>query len=132
MPAQRTSKAFRDISATFQVNPLNLDLVSLRNENAIARSVRNLILTIPGERPFNTSIGSAVNELLFEPMDELIGDALQDEIASTINKFEPRVSLINTLIEPDYEAGSYGVTVNYRIVGLPLVESVSFVLQRPQ
>ena len=65
-------------------------------------------------------------------MDELISDALQDEIAATINKFEPRVSLINTIIEPNFETGKYGVTIKYRIVGLPLTESVSFVLQRPE
>ena len=65
-------------------------------------------------------------------MDDLISDALQDEIAATINKFEPRVSLINTIIVPNFETGKYSVTIKYRIVGLPLTESVSFVLQRPE
>ena len=87
---------------------------------------------MPGEVPFDNSIGSRVSELLFEPMDELISDALQDEIAATINKFEPRVSLINTIIVPNFETGKYSVTIKYRIVGLPLTESVSFVLQRPE
>ena len=126
------SKAFKDIKIDFARNPFTDDVAHVRNDNSIKQALKNLVLTVPGEVPFDNSIGSRVSELLFEPMDELISDALQDEIASTINKFEPRVSLINTLIEPDYEDGSYGVTVNYRIVGLPLVESVSFVLQRPQ
>ena len=126
------SKGFKDIKIGFDVNPFTKDVSAVRDDNAIKQAIKNLVLTVPGERPFNTSIGSSVNELLFEPMDELIGDALQDEIASTINKFEPRVSLINTIIVPNFETGKYGVTIKYRIVGLPLVESVSFVLQRPE
>ena len=93
MPAQRTSKAFRDVSATFQVNPLNFDIVSLRNENAIARSVRNLILTIPGERPFNPVLGSNVYKLLFENFDSQTAFAIRTQIKNTINNFEPRVKI---------------------------------------
>ena len=126
------SKAFKDIKIDFARNPFTDDVAHVRNDNSIKQALKNLVLTVPGEVPFDNSIGSRVSELLFEPMDELISDALQDEIASTINKFEPRVSLINTIIVPDYETGKYGVTVKYRIVGLPLTESVSFVLQRPE
>ena len=126
------SKAFKDIKIDFARNPFTDDVAHVRNDNSIKQALKNLVLTVPGEVPFDNSIGSRVSELLFEPMDELISDALQDEIAATINKFEPRVSLINTIIVPDYETGKYGVTVKYRIVGLPLTESVSFVLQRPE
>lgn len=126
------SKAFKDIKIDFARNPFTDDVAHVRNDNSIKQALKNLVLTVPGEVPFDNSIGSRVNELLFEPMDELISDALQDEIASTINKFEPRVSLINTIIVPNFETGKYGVTIKYRIVGLPLTESVSFVLQRPE
>ena len=126
------SKAFKDIKIDFARNPFTDDVAHVRNDNSIKQALKNLVLTVPGEVPFDNSIGSRVSELLFEPMDELISDALQDEIASTINKFEPRVSLINTIIVPNFETGKYSVTIKYRIVGLPLVESVSFVLQRPE
>ncbi|ADO99471.1 baseplate wedge subunit [Synechococcus phage Syn19] len=126
------SKAFKDIKIDFARNPFTDDVAHVKNDNSIKQALKNLVLTVPGEVPFDNSIGSRVSELLFEPMDELISDALQDEIASTINKFEPRVSLINTIIVPNFETGKYGVTINYRIVGLPLTESVSFVLQRPE
>ena len=66
MPVQRVSQSFKDISATFQINPLNRDLIGLKNGNAIARSIRNLIMTVPGERPFNPVLGSQVTSLLFE------------------------------------------------------------------
>ena len=126
------SKAFKDIKIDFARNPFTDDIAHVKNDNSIKQALKNLVLTVPGEVPFDNSIGSRVSELLFEPMDELISDALQDEIASTINKFEPRVSLINTIIVPNFETGKYGVTIKYRIVGLPLTESVSFVLQRPE
>tara|TARA_Y100000033_G_scaffold45414_1_gene48843 strand:- start:1221 stop:1640 length:420 start_codon:yes stop_codon:yes gene_type:complete len=126
------SKAFKDIKIDFARNPFTDDVAHVRNDNSIKQALKNLVLTVPGEVPFDNSIGSRVSELLFEPMDELISDALQDEIAATINKFEPRVSLINTIIVPNFETGKYGVTIKYRIVGLPLTESVSFVLQRPE
>ena len=126
------SKAFKDIKIDFARNPFTDDVAHVRNDNSIKQALKNLVLTMPGEVPFDNSIGSRVSELLFEPMDELISDALQDEIAATINKFEPRVSLINTIIVPNFETGKYSVTIKYRIVGLPLTESVSFVLQRPE
>ena len=126
------SKAFKDIKIDFARNPFTDDVAHVKNDNSIKQALKNLVLTVPGEVPFDNSIGSRVSELLFEPMDELISDALQDEIASTINKFEPRVSLINTIIVPNFETGKYSVTIKYRIVGLPLTESVSFVLQRPE
>ena len=126
------SKAFKDIKIDFARNPFTDDVAHVRNDNSIKQALKNLVLTVPGEVPFDNSIGSRVSELLFEPMDELISDALQDEIAATINKFEPRVSLINTIIVLNFETGKYSVTIKYRIVGLPLTESVSFVLQRPE
>ena len=126
------SKGFKDIIVGMDRNPFTKDVSTVKNENAIKQAIKNLVLTAPGEVPFDRTIGSRVKELLFEPMDALIADALQDEIAYTIRSFEPRVALINTLVEEDFRGGAYNVTVNYRIVGLPLNESVSFVLQRPE
>ncbi len=65
MPLERISKGFKDLSMTFQVNPINYDLIALKNETAIARSVRNLVLTYPGERFFNENLGSKVSRSLF-------------------------------------------------------------------
>jgi len=65
VPVQRISRSFKDISMSFQVNPLTDDLIAIKNQSAIARSIRNLVLTAPGERFFNNDVGSRVNELLF-------------------------------------------------------------------
>ena len=130
MPVQRTSKGFKDISATFQVNPLNDDLIANRNENAIARSVRNLVLTVPGEKPFQPDVGSRVIDLLFDNMDELTASSIKTEIETTINNFEPRVQLNEVRVEPNYDSNEFDVTVEYYIVGIDASpQSLNFALQ---
>ena len=118
MPAQQISQGFRVISATFQSNPLNGDLIALKNENAIARSVRNLVMTIPGERPFAPALGSNINNLLFENFDELTAEAIKSEIKQTLVNYEPRVELESVKVKPNYEAHEFHVTLNYIIVGM--------------
>ena len=49
MPLERVSQGFKDISMSFQSNPLNNDLIAIKNENAISRSLRNIVFTLPGE-----------------------------------------------------------------------------------
>jgi len=130
VPAQRISKAFRDISATFQANPLNQDLVALRNENAIARSIRNLILTEPGERPFNPVLGSRVSSLLFETLDNQTAFAIKSEIINTIKNFEPRVTLNKVEVTPDFENNELHVSIRYNIVGIDVPgQELSFALE---
>ena len=84
MPLERVSKGFKDLSMSFQVNPLNYDLIAIKNETAIARSIRNLVFTLPGERFFNENLGSRVSRVLFENIDEITASVLKDEIKSTI------------------------------------------------
>lgn len=117
-PAQRTSQGFIDISASFQINPLNDDLIALKNENAIARALKNLVLTVPGEKPFQPSVGSNVSALLFENFDKLTADSIQSEIEYTINQFEPRVELNKVTVEADFDNYEFNVTVEYYIVGI--------------
>ena len=130
MPLERVSKGFRDISMTFQVNPLNYDIIGLKNESAIARSVRNLVFTLPGERFFNENLGSKVSRSLFENMDEISASVIQDEITNTINNYEPRVNLIDVVVSPNYDENEFNVTINYRIVGIDVLpQQLSFALQ---
>ena len=95
MPVERVSQTFKDISSSFEVNPLNEDLIAIKNETAIARSLRNLIMTVPGERFFNPILGSEVTGLLFENIDELTASEISDQIKITVENFEPRVILTN-------------------------------------
>jgi phage baseplate assembly protein W len=130
MPVERVSQGFKDISMSFQVNPLNNDLISITNETAIARSVRNLIFTLPGERFFNQNLGSRVSKVLFENMDEISASVIKDEIENTINNYEPRVDLISVEVSPNYENNEFNVTINYYIVGIDVpTQQLSFALQ---
>ena len=129
MPAERVSKGFKDISASFQINPLNNDLIPILNANAIARSVRNLVLTARGDVPFNPVLGSRVNEMLFEPMDQITSTGLKEEIEDTINNFEPRVKLREVQVNPDYDGNQYDVIVRYDIIGIDVdPQQLSFAL----
>jgi len=130
MPLERVSKGFKDISMSFQVNPLNYDLITLKNESAIARSIRNLVLTYPGERFFNETLGSKVSRSLFENIDEISASVIKDEIESTIRNYEPRVNLIQVIVSPNYDNNEFNVTINYRIVGIDVLpQQLSFALQ---
>lgn len=130
MPAERISKGFKDISAVFEVNPLNDDLIVLRNSNAIARSIRNIIFTSRGDKPFNPSFGSRVSELLFDPMDQITTLAIKTEIEETIKNFEPRVDLKRVQVNPSYDDSEYSVVINYEIIGIDLdSQQLSFALE---
>ena len=131
MPVQRASKGFKDISMSFKVSPLTFDLIANKNETAIARSIRNLILTVPGERPFNPELGSQVSRLLFNPMDDITTDSLREQISNTINNFEPRVNLRQVIVQPNFDVGEYDISIRYDIVGIEAsTQQLSFALQQ--
>ena len=130
MPVQRLSKGFKDLSASFQSSPLSNDLISLKNESAIARSVRNLVLTGQGERPFQPVLGTGVSRLLFENMDKLTASAIRSEIRTTIENYEPRVEINEILVEPDFEGNAFHVTLQYFIIGIDVPEQeLTFALE---
>jgi len=130
VPAERISKGFKDISAIFEVNPLNDDLIVLKNANAIARSIRNLIFTNRGDKPFNPFLGSRVNEMLFDPMDQISSVSLKSEIERTINSFEPRVNLDKVTVTPNYDENQYDIVIKYQIIGIDIdAQQLSFALE---
>ena len=130
MPVQRLSKGFKDLSASFQSSPLSNDLIALKNESAIARSVRNLVLTIQGERPFQPVLGTGVSRLLFDNMDKLTASAIRSELRTTIENYEPRVEINEILVEPDFERNAFHVTLQYFIIGMDVPEQeLTFALE---
>ena len=130
MPVQRLSKGFKDLSASFQTNPLSNDLIALKNESAIARSVRNLVLTGQGERPFQPVLGTGVSRLLFENMDKLTASAIRSELRTTIENYEPRVEINEIIVEADFERNAFDVTLQYFIIGMDVPEQeLTFALE---
>jgi len=130
MPVERISRGFKDISMSFEVNPINEDLITVKNNTAIARSIRNLVLTTPGERFFNEDLGSRVSEVLFDNLDEISASSIRDEVEETIIKFEPRVKLKDVLVKPNYDNNEFDVTVIYDVIGIEaLPQQLNFALQ---
>ena len=115
---------------SFQINPLTYDLIAIKNETAIARSLRNLVLTNRGERFFDSNLGSRVNNLLFENLDDITASSVRSEIENVINNYEPRVELISVEVTPDYDSGELNAVVGYFIVGIDAEpQQLSFALQ---
>ena len=129
MPQQRVSQSFKDISMSFETNPLNDDLVSLSDTSAIARSIRNIVFTSPGEKFFNPDFGSRISESLFENVDDVSALAIEDEIKSSIINFEPRVNLLSTNVVPNPDDNEMNVTIEYEITGIDIPpQQLEFVL----
>ena len=130
MPLERVSRGFKDLSMTFQSNPLNGDLIAIKNVNAIARSVRNIILTTPGEKFFDPDFGSNVSKLLFENVDDITASQIQEEIEFSINNYEPRVKLLSVEINPDFDNNLFDTIITYEVVGADVPpQALEFALQ---
>ena len=130
MPLERLSQSFKDLSMSFQISPLNYDMIAIKNETAIARSLRNLVLTLPGERFFNQNLGSNVSRSLFDNINAISASVIQTEIENTINNYEPRVELIGVDVSPDYDNNNFNVTIRYNIVGIDVLpQQLSFALK---
>ena len=123
MPAQRVSKSFKDLSMSFKFNPLSGDLIDLKNENAIARAVRNIVSTTPGEKLFDPDFGSSVSEILFENVDDITAVSIKDEIRSSLTNYEPRVELIDVEVDPNFDENQFDVLITYRIIGVDIPPS---------
>ena len=130
MAIKRISRAFKDINLSFSPHPVTKDLTILRNENAIKRSVRNLVQTIPTERFFNSVLGSDVRSSLFEFVDYGTASTIQDQIEIVIENFEPRVENLTVEVLPVPDLNEFEVTVFFDIVGQEIpTQEFSFILE---
>ena len=130
MPLERVSRGFKDISMSFEVNPITDDIIGVKNDTAIARSIRNLVLTTPGERFFNENLGSSVSEVLFDTIDDISAATIRDEIEQTIIRFEPRVKLEDVKVKGDFDNNQFDVRIVYEIIGADVPpQELQFALQ---
>ena len=130
MPLERVSQGFKDISMTFQANPLNNDLIGLKNENANARSVRNIVFTLPGEKFFDEDFGSRISQSLFENIDEISAAEIVDEIEQSLVNYEPRINLLNVRAFPNFDNNQFDVRIIYEIIGASVPpQELQFALQ---
>ena len=130
MPLERVSQGFKDISMSFKANPLNDDLIALKNANAISRSIRNIVFTVPGEKFFQEDFGSDVSQSLFENFDDITASTIKDQIQRSIVNFEDRVNLREVKVLPDFDGNAFDVIIRYDIIGADIPpQELQFVLQ---
>ena len=130
MAVTRISRAFKDINLSFKPHPVTKDITTLRNENAIKRSVRNLVQTIPTERFFNSILGSQVRDSHFGFDDFGTASVIEREIITTIENFEPRVDNLQVNVEPRPDQNEFEVNVLFDIIGQEFpTQDFSFILQ---
>ena len=117
MPLERVKQGFKDLSMSFRSNPLNDDLIGLKNESAIARSIKNLVFMQKGEKFFDPDFGSELSASLFENIDDVTAITMRDDIDYMIKTYEPRVDLINVEIIPNYDNNQMDAVIVYSIKG---------------
>ena len=130
MATQKVSRAFKDISFAFDPHPVTKDLPVLVNERAIIRSVRNLVETIPTERPFNSLLGSDIRGSLFEFVDVANAYVISEQIRNTVTYYEPRIDNLKIQVNPQPDNNAFECNVFFDIVGLDLpTQNFTFLLE---
>jgi len=130
MTNRRISRAFKDISLSFEPHPITKDLPVLRNESAIRRSVRNIVQTIPTEKFFNSLFGSDIRRSLFEFVDFGTASVISDQIQTSIENFEPRIDNLQVEVFPRPDRNEFEVTVIFDIIGQEFpTQEYSFLLE---
>ena len=133
MHLERVNSGFKDLSMSFQAIPLTKDLIALKNESAIARSLKNIVFTLPGEKFFNPDFGSRITASLFENINDVTASIIVDEIISSVERFEPRVQLLQpdgVRAFPNFDNNTFDVLIGYEIIGADVPpQQLEFVLE---
>jgi phage baseplate assembly protein W len=130
VPLERVSQGFKDVSMTFQKHPLTSDILALKNESAIARSVRNIVFTVPGEKFFDEDFGSRISQSLFENINDISANIIRNEIKSSLRLYEPRVNVREVEVKPNFDQNEFNVTIIYEIIGADVpAQELQFVLE---
>lgn len=124
------SRKFRDISLSFVRNPVTNDIVAITNEDAIKKSVINLVRTKIGERFFNSLLGTDIDNSMFELQTPELASNLETEITTLLRNFEPRIRNATSYVTYPADSNDLNIRISYDVVGLPLpVQSIEFILQ---
>ena len=112
-----TFQTFKDLSVTFKKHPVTDDLVQVKDKAAIVQAIQGILLTRKGERPFQPNLGCDVQNMLFEPLDYASAAMIKSEVLSTLNQYEPRISVVDIECNPDYNNNGYNVELIFKRLG---------------
>ena len=129
-PLSTNTRTWADLDLDFTAHPVTKDIVLKKDVEAVKRSVRNLVLTNPHERPFHPEIGSGITGILFELVSPTTAVVLQSEIRQVITNFEPRVRLIDISVLGDIDKNGYYVTIEFRVINIPNPVTIELFLER--
>ena len=117
--SDRNVRQYSDLDLFFSIKATSKDISKVTDVKAVKRSVRNLILTNPYEKPFHPEIGSGVRDILFEPMTPITAHVLTRKIQLVIENFEPRARLVGVKALPDLDRNAYEVVIEFYVVNTP-------------
>lgn len=124
------ARKYSDFDLDFDAHPVTKDILKKTNENSIAQSIRNLLLTSNYERPFNPDLGSNLKRFLFEPVDNVTTSLIQDSIFQTLTNFEPRITIQEVVAVPNFDLDRYDVTVSFYVKNTIDPLTITFFLER--
>ena len=129
-PLSTNTRKWSDLDLDFTAHPVTKDIVLKRDVEAVKRSIRNLVLTNPHERPFHPEIGSGITGILFELVSPTTAVVLQSEIRQVITNFEPRVRLIDISVLGDIDKNGYYATIKFQVINVPNAVTIELFLER--
>jgi phage baseplate assembly protein W len=121
---------YSDFLVNLNFHPDNKQLMRSTNEEAVIRSIRNLLLTNKYERLFNPRLGSNIQKLLFEPISPQTQVGIVDQVRETIENFEPRAKLIDVIATPYPDQNAYVITIIFFITTIENAITINIPLQR--
>lgn len=127
---RKTSRIYTDIDMSFAMNPISRDVVKKVDVNAVKQALSSLLHTKPYERPFQPNLGSPLEDLLFEPMDENVASNMAILLEEVIKNYERRVRLDDVIVYPDYDAQEYKIQINFHVIGIRDPQVFAGVLRR--
>ncbi len=128
--AVKISRSFKDISLSFARHPVTNDVTVLKNEDAIKKAVINLCRTRLTERFFDDTLGTSIEDYMFELVNEDISGPIEEEIKTLVRNHEPRIELTHVIVDANPDENNLYITVKYNITGLPFPEqNIEFLLQ---
>ena len=112
-----TQLSFKDLNITFKKHPVTNDVVVSKDASAIKQAIVNVLLTNKGERLMNPRYGSDIRRFLFEPLDYGTGFQIKSNIRDTLERFEPRISVIDIKCTPNFDDNGFDVVLQYNVRG---------------
>lgn len=126
----KTPQLYADFTSDFEVNLSTKDLIIITNEDAIKESLKNLILTLPGEKFYTPLYGCKVNALLFEPMNNITSSLLKNEIIQAVRSFDPRIITLEVSVDENFDDNEYHISLFYTIINIPTQQELQLILSR--